>query len=422
MAHLKSISLTPEARNRLEQWAASHPYCLILDSCGVADRYGAYQWLIAWAGESASIYTDWDSIQAAPAGWKMGALSYELKVQMEPRLLSHNPKGYAFPHLGFFVPDTVVYLPWGATEVWVEGEWPVGWETENDQVEGAIEIERPFFSLFSRKEYCETVETLKEHIRQGDFYEINLTQEFEAKAKMDQPLTFFRKLCAISPVPAATYFRFGEIHTLCASPERFLALRGETLITQPIKGTRKRGRDAAEDEALKLELFQSEKERAENVMIVDLARNDLYRSCEVNSVKVPHLFEVQTFPQVHHLVSTVTGVKRPDISGWEVIERAFPPGSMTGAPKVSACEWIDHYERSARGIYAGSIGYFAPSGDFDLNVVIRTLIYHAETNLLSYHVGGAITYDSDPEAEYEETLVKAKAIAQLLGPDSIHFY
>jgi para-aminobenzoate synthetase component 1 len=201
-----------------------------------------------------------------------------------------------------------------------------------------------------------------------------------------------------------------------------LALRGHTLVTQPIKGTRKRGITSEEDAALKQELFESEKERAENVMIVDLARNDLYRSSEVNSVEVPHLFEVKSFPQVHHLVSTITGRKRPDLTAWEVIGHAFPPGSMTGAPKVSACDWIDHYERSRRGIYAGSIGYFSPTGDFDLNVVIRTLIYQADSQVLSYHVGGAITYDSDPEAEYEETLVKAKAIAQLLGTESIIIY
>jgi para-aminobenzoate synthetase component 1 len=202
---------------------------------------------------------------------------------------------------------------------------------------------------------------------------------------------------------------------LCASPERFLQKQGERLISQPIKGTAKRGQTPEEDAARITHLRTSEKEQAENVMIVDLTRNDLHRSCITGSVEVPYLFEIQTFPTVHQMVSTVTGQVQPGLAWQQVVANTFPPGSMTGAPKVKAMELIRRYEGRARGAYAGSLGYCTPDGDFDLNVVIRSIVWDSASGKLSYHVGGAITYDSTPEAEYEETLLKALAIIQALN-------
>jgi len=220
-------------------------------------------------------------------------------------------------------------------------------------------------------------------------------------------------LTGVSPVPFASYLRWQDCYLICASPERFLQLRGDQLCSQPIKGTAPRGMTSAADAAHRAYLAHSEKEQAENVMIVDLTRNDLHRSCRTGTVTVPQLFEIQVFPQVFQLVSTVVGQKRPELSVPQVLANTFPPGSMTGAPKVMTLGMIDRYEPLGRGLYAGSVGYFAPGGDFDFNVVIRSLIYDAREQLLSYHVGGAITYDSDPQREYEETLIKARAIRKL---------
>lgn len=203
---------------------------------------------------------------------------------------------------------------------------------------------------------------------------------------------------------------------MCASPERFLQWRGGILTSQPIKGTSKRGTSPEEDAQSRHYLQHSLKERAENVMIADLTRNDLQRSCNTGSVRVPHLFEVQTFPTVHQLVTTVQGDTREGITWQEIFRQTFPPGSMTGAPKVATLRAIDAYERSARGSYAGCAGYIQPNGDFDFNVIIRSLRYDALRQRLSYHVGGAITADSDPAAEYAETLLKAEAIKRVFAP------
>ncbi|MEO1452115.1 MAG: anthranilate synthase component I family protein, partial [Bacteroidota bacterium] len=251
------------------------------------------------------------------------------------------------------------------------------------------------------------------HIKAGDFYEINLAQAFVAEDVSITPQAVFKRLMEISPVPFGAYIRFGEKHLICASPERFLQRQGNTLRSQPIKGTAPRSQDPQEDELHATYLRESLKERAENVMIVDLTRNDLNRSCDPFSVQVPHLFEIQAFPQVYQMVSTVEGQKRPEVSNADIWANTFPPGSMTGAPKVKTMEMIDYYEPIARGVYAGSAGYIKPNGDFDWNVIIRSLVYDAETKRLCYHVGGAITYDSDPAAEYAETLLKAKAIRKI---------
>src|SRR5690606_15451497 len=225
----------------------------------------------------------------------------------------------------------------------------------------------------------------------------------------------YLSLNAISPTPFSTFFKLGDKYILSASPERFLAKRGETLISQPIKGTAPRGHSQAEDQAIRDALRTKPNEVAGNAMIVDLVRNDMTRSAKPGTVAAERKLEVKSYKQVHQLVSTITCTKSPEIGDIEAIKNIFPPGSMTGAPKISAMALCDQYEHSRRGIYAGAVGYFAPDGDFDFNVVIRTILYNQASAYLSFHTGGAITIDAQAEKEYEECLLKASAILKTLG-------
>lgn len=402
-------------KEKLLQWADSYPYAMYLDSCGsVVDRYGRYELLIG-VGQKA-VGDSWESLSKLSGNWLMGGLPYDLKKQFEPSLSTQAAEGISFPETAFFVPETVIYIPKGESYLYVEGKYP-DWDQILQQPAFPEQQVAPptFESNFSKAEYIHTVERLREHIAAGDFYEINLSQQYTADYKVANPAALFQKLIKISPTPFAAFFRFREKYLLCASPERFLQQQDRQLLTQPIKGTAARGETPEQDKDNQAALLASLKERAENVMIVDLSRNDLYRSSEVNSVEVPHLFEIQTFPQVHQMVSTVTGTRREELNPFDVLANTFPAGSMTGAPKVRVMNAIDEYEAVQRGIYAGSVGYFQPNGDFDLNVVIRSLVYDDKAQKLSYQVGGAITYDSDPVAEYEETLVKARGIRKLFS-------
>jgi len=218
----------------------------------------------------------------------------------------------------------------------------------------------------------------------------------------------------LSPTPFANYFKINDHYIISATPERFLSRRGRKLISQPIKGTSSRNSDFIKDTEQKEALYSNEKERAENVMIVDLVRNDLTKSAKQGTVRVEELFGVYSFKQVHQMISTVVCDLDENLSNAKIISNTFPMGSMTGAPKISAMQLAEKYESSKRGVYSGAVGYFAPNADFDFNVVIRTLLYNAKNKYLSFHVGSAITLDSDPEGEYEECLLKGKAIIDVL--------
>jgi para-aminobenzoate synthetase component 1 len=225
----------------------------------------------------------------------------------------------------------------------------------------------------------------------------------------------FAKLNKVSPNPFASFFKLNDKYVMCASPERFLAKRGDKLMSQPIKGTIKRGETVAEDELNKQQLKNNTKELQENVMIVDLVRNDLTRSAKHGTVKTKELFGIYSFKHLHQMISTVICEIAEGLSAVQAIKNSFPMGSMTGAPKINAMLLMEQYERSKRGIYSGAIGYFSPDGDFDFNVVIRTLLYNETNRYLSFHAGSAITYYADAEKEYEECLLKAKAILEVLG-------
>jgi para-aminobenzoate synthetase component 1 len=266
----------------------------------------------------------------------------------------------------------------------------------------------------AKPDYLAAVEAIRQHIIAGDVYEMNLCQEFFAEQARIEPQTVFERLNARTKAPFAAFLRLQDRYLLCASPERFLQKKGATLISQPIKGTRRRHPDAGEDARIREELRTSEKDRAENVMIVDLVRNDLARNCLPGSVRVDELFGIYSFQTVHQMISTVSGTLRPGTHPIAAIRDAFPMGSMTGAPKVMSMELIEQYERTRRGLYSGAVGYFTPDGDFDFNVVIRSILYHAASNYVSCQVGGAIVYDSVPEQEYEECMVKVGALLESL--------
>ena len=265
----------------------------------------------------------------------------------------------------------------------------------------------------SHQDYIDLIHKLKSHIQRGDIYEANFCQEFYANGEID-PLLTFERLQDLSLPPFAVFFKNKSHFLLSASPERYLKKEGNLLISQPIKGTAARSSNATEDLNLKNNLLADPKERSENVMIVDLVRNDLSRIAKKGSVLVEELHAIYSFKQVHHLISTIKAELRPEISAVDAICASYPMGSMTGAPKISAMKIIENLECSKRGLYSGSVGYFTPDGNFDFNVVIRSILYNAKTSYVSLSVGSAITAKSVPEKEYEECLIKAKALIEVL--------
>jgi para-aminobenzoate synthetase component I len=269
-------------------------------------------------------------------------------------------------------------------------------------------------SSLSKKKYIEKIKLLQQHIQRGDCYEINFCQQFFAKDATIHPIETYKKLIDLSPAPFGAFYKLNENYCLCASPERFLQKKGSKIISQPIKGTSKRDADAVKDDTNKKYLEESSKEKSENVMVVDLVRNDMSMVCQKGSVKVKELFGIYSFPQVHQMISTIEGELAPDKTFTEAVELCFPMGSMTGAPKKRVMELIEKYEDTQRGLFSGSIGYITPNGDFDFNVVIRSIFYNQIKNELSFFAGSGITYYSVAEREYEECLAKAAAIRKVL--------
>jgi para-aminobenzoate synthetase component 1 len=266
-------------------------------------------------------------------------------------------------------------------------------------------------SNFSHEGYLEAVSTAREYICAGDIFEVNLSQRFEADLNM-APYELYKRLRKINPAPFANYFNFDGVSIVGASPERFLKVRGDWVETRPIKGTRPRGKSPEEDRTLAQELIESVKDRAENIMIVDLERNDIGRVCRYGTVKVTELAILETYPTVFHLTSTVVGRLCQEKNRVDLLKATFPGGSITGAPKVRAMEIIDELEPTRRSVYTGSLGYLSFGGDMDLDIVIRTMI--VKEGRAYFQVGGAVVYDSEPEAEYVETLDKGRALIQAL--------
>jgi len=280
------------------------------------------------------------------------------------------------------------------------------------KAEAAFRVLTRAHSTVSRDEYAGAFRRVQEHIRVGDCYQVNLTQRFEARADGD-PWAAYLRLREINPAPFAAYLDFPDGRVLCSSPELFLRVAGDRVETKPIKGTRPRAADRARDLALAEALRTSPKDRAENVMIVDLLRNDLGKTCVPGSVRATKLFDIESFASVHQLVSTVEGRLAPGKDAIDLLEGCFPGGSITGAPKVRAMQIIEELEPQRRGVYCGAIGYVGYDGDLSLNIAIRTLVQHGDS--IYAWAGGGVVADSDVDAEYQESLDKAAALLAVLN-------
>lgn len=427
-----SSTETRNTKDQILSWSAqqSDVICYLDSNDYQGDKYSAYDCLIGVGVErelcvqhSGTAFESLKAFAKANKEWLFGHLSYDLKNELEA-LSSTNKDALEFPELYFFVPTYLfLFHKNGRLEILSKKEAPIVlWNTISTFAHSKDEFQNPKISMqqvLSKQAYLQTIHKIRQHIIDGDTYEMNFCQEFFAKAVQLDPLLLFNKMNQIAKAPFATYYQVREHYLLCGSPERFLCQRGSTLISQPIKGTIKRGATVLEDQALQKQLKSSIKDQAENVMIVDLVRNDLTKVCETGSIKVAELFGIYGFERVSQMISTVIGQLQANKDWVDALEATFPMGSMTGAPKVISMELIEQYEKSKRGLYSGAVGYVSPNGDFDFNVVIRSLLYNSDKAYLSFQVGGAIVYDSEPEAEYEECLLKAKTMLEALGIDEL---
>ncbi|MFT3738218.1 MAG: anthranilate synthase component I family protein [Breznakibacter sp.] len=367
------------------------------------------------------VLNNWDNCTRQPDWW-FGCISYDYKNELEP-LLSTHFDGIGWPDSFFFRPRYVV--------IHDRRGWRVGYLSEYDDevsvrtwLEGMREspiADPDCSSVIEMKprvpynDYCRNVFRIQEHIQRGDIYEMNYCMEFYNDHAEIDPASVHRRLADVSPVPFGAFAKFDDKYLMCASPERYLCKRGHRLVSQPIKGTAPRSEDAVMDLQNRDRLAGSLKERAENTMIVDLVRNDLARVARRATVKVDELCGIYGYRQVYQMISTVSAQLGDGLDWVDAIKATFPMGSMTGAPKRRAMELIEMYEVTKRGLYSGAVGYIAPNGDFDFNVVIRSLLYNQSARYLSYMVGSAITSLSDADEEYRECLLKGKAIMQVLG-------
>ncbi|NGP76079.1 aminodeoxychorismate synthase component I [Balneolaceae bacterium YR4-1] len=340
--------------------------------------------------------------------WMFGYLGYDLKNFIE-KLTSENRDQVQAPDLYFIVPGVLIRYDRQKNNLeYIKGR-PAKEERAGTAQGNSPQISSLGYTV-TRNDYLQCIEEAQRRITEGDFYELNLSHQLKADFEGD-PFALYKKMRDIGPVPFGAYIEIENIAICSMSPERFLAREANRVYSQPIKGTIQRGADESNDQRLRAELSSSVKDRAENLMIVDLVRNDLSKIARKGSVKVSDLFQIQTFGTVHQMVSTVEAESETE-NPIEIIKACYPMGSMTGAPKISAMKAIEELENYRRGIYSGAIGYFKPNGEFDFNVVIRTAIITGDN--LFYSVGGAITGDSDPELEWEETLVKARALTKVL--------
>jgi len=409
-------------KEKLLQWANGFDVCCMLDSNNFPDKYGKYELLIAVGVEqsiraqSGNAFAALEVFYAQHQDWMFGLLGYDLKNEVED-LKSENIDQQAFPDLYFFVPKYLIVVENDEINV-LKGDVQLLQDIANIQIQSTqLQDTIEFQSRISKTSYLEQVSNIKDHIYRGNIYELTFCQEFYAEHAVIDPLTVFKSLNNLSPAPFAGFFKTESRYILSASPERFLCKRNNVLTSQPIKGTARRSQDPMEDEQIRSALLLNEKERAENVMIVDLVRNDLTKNALKGTVVVDELFGIYSFTQVHQMISTISCELDPAINPIQAIKNTFPMGSMTGAPKIKAMQLIEQYEHTKRNAFSGSIGYISPKGDFDFNVVIRSLLYNNEDNYLSFQVGGAITEGSEPEKEYEESLLKGAAIIQTLkGP------
>lgn len=429
MRNFISIDLSADTdfKNKLLQWAQQFREVVFLDSNSTTQSYSDFDYLLA-VDAFTSIQTDQhrafldlEAYYSQTQDWIFGYLTYDLKNDVED-LKSENNDELAFPDLFFFQPQKIFKVKANVLELYFLNNCDDEWERDLKDIEQIVlfdEILTADLTIeqrISEDEYIQKVSDMLKHIQAGDIYEANFCMEFFAQNAVINPLQMYRQLDGISTPPFAVFFKNNKHYALGASPERYLKKVGTKIISQPIKGTAKRFVDTVADQNARVELQNNLKERAENIMIVDLVRNDLSKTATKGSVKVEALCEIHTFKQVHQMISTVVSEVSATTSPVAVIQSTYPMGSMTGAPKISAMKIIEALEESKRGLYSGAIGYFTPTGDFDFNVVIRTILYNQAKQYVSFSVGSAITALAQPQAEYEECLLKARAMRLVLQP------
>jgi para-aminobenzoate synthetase component 1 len=411
-------------KRQVLDWSDRFNTCCFLDNQLYPSEKNNYECLVA-AGERARLKTEsghafeeLKRFSVEQEDWLFGHFAFDLKSETE-NSPSHLPDFIGFPDLFFFVPDIILLIDRNEIQIGLYGN-------HHREVLNEIEMAKPhpkkditagsvIQKRISKSQYIQAINQLRQHILRGDCYEINFCQEFFVEGADLNPLDLYRALNRISPSPFSAYYSVDKNYLLCASPERFLQRIGNSILSQPIKGTSARDReDPGHDEILRTGLAASEKDRAENVMIVDLVRNDLSKICETDSVRVTELFGIYSFAQVHQMISTIVGKPLAQLHWSEMIAETFPMGSMTGAPKKRVLELIEQYEKSKRGLFSGALGYVKPNQDFDFNVVIRSLLYNSNNHYLAYFAGSGITFNSDPESEYEECLLKAAAFEKII--------
>ena len=412
-------------KRQLLTWAKPFDICCFLDNQGYpsASAASSFDYVLAAgaidscsaaAGDAFAVLKAW---AAGQKDWLFGHFGFELATETEAVPPNINADEAGFPDLFFFVPEIVIAVQQGQARIGAFNPDQLYKAITAADPAGPVRLPSPvFIPRFTRDEYLSTVTALRQHILRGDCYEINFCMEFFARSVFPDPLSTWAALSSASPNPFSAWYRVNNRYLYCASPERYLQKKGDILLSQPIKGTAPRiPSDPAADRRQRDGLYQSRKDRAENVMVVDLVRNDLSKIALPGRVQVTELYGIYAFPQVYQMISTVRGEMQPGLGWTDVVKATFPMGSMTGAPKNSVLRLIRRYERSRRGLFSGAVGYVDPAGDFDFNVVIRSLLHNQESGYLSYQVGSGITWYSDPVAEYEECMLKAEGIRKAFG-------
>ncbi len=403
----------PVIKMKMLNWLRSFSIFSYLDNNQYNHTPNRFELIVA-AGMSRSR----QGVPVVDGDWWFGHMNYDYKNALIPGLQSRHVPLTGFTDVFFYCPQIVAYIPFGQQELIIstldqDPQLVLKSILGQSITFGTVTQPLTWHYAFSQEDYMLRVGAIREHIAAGDCYELNLCGAAHVFPSSFDAYDAFFRLNQLNPAPFAAFYRNEGSFLISASPERFLYTSGQRIVAQPIKGTARRGANRREDEEIIKDLRENEKERAENVMIVDLMRNDLAQCCTVGSIHVPELFGVYTFPQVHQLISTIEGGLIKDCNLDHIIKVTFPMGSMTGAPKRIVMELIDRYEHARRELYSGSVGYMTPEGDVDFNVVIRSLIYYEASNYLTYQTGGAITFDSQPEAEWKELRLKARAMEQL---------
>ena len=413
-------------KTQVLDWAQQFDAVVWLDSNKHHEKYSHYEAVLA-IGEQQSLKTDYKNafeklkkFQSETNDYIFGYLGYDLKNDIE-QLTSNNHDNLAFPDLYFFQPQKLLFIS-GNTITFkylmpFESAIEEDFQAISTQKKQQVTKQPPKANIklrIHKDDYLKKVNTILENIHHGDLYEVTFCQEFYSENTAIDPIAVYQNLNSISKPPFATFLKFDDHYLMSASPERYLKKLGAKLISQPIKGTAKRSNSLKEDLRLKETLENDPKERAENIMIVDLVRNDLSRVAEKGKTTVEELCKIYSFEQVHQMISTISTHTQKTIHPVDILKNTFPMGSMTGAPKIAAMQVIEKEEESKRGLYSGSVGFFTPNGDFDFNVIIRSILYNEANKYVSFSVGSAITSLAIPEKELEECLLKAKAMREVL--------